>query len=107
MPAPLLKLTPEQRHLAQMKAAEARTAKGEVLKQIRSGELSLADLLSPDAADNERIQRLAVATALRALPGVNPSRVPELLTQLKIDERRRIRGLGVRQREALLNWRGR
>lgn len=104
MPRTVLTLTPEQRAAALEKASEAKAAKKRLLDDLRSGKISVAELLSKDALDDERIQKLQVVTMLRATPGINPAKVKGILEDLGIDEGRRIQGLGVRQHAALLEY---
>jgi len=101
-PSPFGERSPEQIKAALAKAAEARAAKTETLRQIRSGEISLADMFSEDYKDNERIQRLQIGSAMRALPGVTQYRAAKILRELDIDAGRRVKGVGARQRERLL-----
>lgn len=97
MPVPAL--SPEQRAEALAKAAEARRARAEMLEALKSGEVSLADVL--DRTD-EVARRTKVAQVLKALPGYGPARVAQLMDDADVDERRRVGGLGVQQRRKLV-----
>lgn len=101
MPMAFANRTPEQIAAALEKAREARAANKELLNAVKSGEVTLADILSDDYLDNARAQRLQVSTLLRHVPGVGVRRAEALMTELKIAENRRVGGLGVRQRKAL------
>lgn len=94
--------TPEQVKAALDKAAEARAAKTELLNQIRSGEISLAEMFAPEYAGNERVQRLLVGSALRALPGITQYHATKIMKEAGITHGRRIKGVGIRQQEKLL-----
>ena len=94
-------LTPEQRTAALAKAAEARTARSKLLDAVKSGELSVADVLAK-AENDEIVKKTKVSALIKALPGVGSVRAAQLLEQLSIADTRRIGGLGANQREALL-----
>lgn len=97
MPVPAL--SPEQRAAALAKAAEARRARAEMLEALKSGSVSLADVL--DRTD-EVARRTKVAQVLKALPGYGPAKVAKLMTDADVDEKRRVGGLGVQQRRKLV-----
>jgi hypothetical protein len=102
VPAGFTQRTPEQVKAALEAAAEARAAKSRLLKDIREGRISLQDMFSPEYADNERVQLLLIGSALRALPSMTQYRASKIMAELGLAKGRRIRGIGVRQREKLL-----
>lgn len=93
-------LTPDQRAAALAKAAEARRARAEVREALRVGEMTLQDVL--DRAGDDLIGGIKVKAVLTALPGLGKVKSFRLMERLGISESRRLRGLGSRQREALL-----
>jgi hypothetical protein len=93
-------LTPEQRQQALAKAAAARKARAEVKAELKSGKRSLADVLAH--SDDDIIGKMKVVSVLESLPGVGKVRAQKIMTELDISESRRIRGLGTKQREHLL-----
>jgi hypothetical protein len=95
------KLTPEQRAAALLKAAAARQQRAGVKLALKEGSLSLADLLARAGSD-EAIGGLRVSAALTSLPGLGKVKAARLMERLGIAESRRLRGLGVKQKEALL-----
>jgi hypothetical protein len=95
----LPKLTPEEQAAALQKAREARTARSGALNAMRGGGLTLAEAL---ANRESPLQRAHVRTVLLALPGIGATRADAIMAELKIDSKRRIGGLGSRQREALV-----
>jgi hypothetical protein len=97
--------TPEQIRESLAKAGAARAAKKELLDKVRSGELTLQELLGPEYEDNVRVQKMPVLTLLRALPGVGKTRADDAMEDIGIMRGRTVHGLGSRQREALLDWR--
>jgi S13-like H2TH domain len=98
---PLPTLTEEQRKQALEKAAEARRARAELKGQLKSGELTLKDVLGRDG-DNT-VGKMKVSTVLESLPGVGKVRARKLMEKLDISASRRVRGLGAKQRDALLD----
>jgi hypothetical protein len=92
-------LTPEQRADALAKAQEARKARSELLASVKTGTLSLGDVL---AREDTVAKKTKVVQVLKALPGYGPAKVSALIEQLGIDENRRVGGLGDQQRAKLL-----
>lgn len=97
---PLPTLTEEQRREALIKAAEARKKRAEVKEKLKSGQLSLKDLL--DRRESETIGKMRVSSVLESMPGVGKVRARKLMERLDISASRRVRGLGAKQKEALL-----
>lgn len=97
---PLPTLTEEQRKEALAKAAEARRARAEVKAQLKAEKLTLRDVLGRQG-DNV-IGKMKVSSVLEALPGVGKVRARKLMERLDISTTRRVRGLGAKQKDALL-----
>lgn len=98
MPLPVL--TEEQRRQALEKAAEARRKRAELKGQLKSQKLTLKDLLSRQ--DDDTVGKMKVSTVLESLPGVGKVRARKIMEKLDISATRRVRGLGAKQRDALL-----
>lgn len=97
----LPQLTDEQRAAALKKAAEARKARAELKASLKRGETTLQDVL--DKADSDEIiGKTKVSALLEALPKVGKVKAREIMEELEIAQTRRLRGLGDRQRRALL-----
>ena len=95
-------LSPEQRQAALDKAAAARRQRAELKEKLKMGSVSLPELL--DQADrDEVVAKLKVVTVLESLPGVGKVKARRLMDDLEISESRRVRGLGAKQRTALLD----
>ena len=94
-------LTPEQRAQALEKAAEARKKRAELKQQLKSGKVTLADVLQRSGDDI--VGKMKVANVLESLPGVGKVRAPKIMEELDISASRRVRGLGAKQREQLLD----
>lgn len=94
-------LTPEQRAQALERAAAARKARGELLSAVKAGDLSVADVLARAETD-DIAKKTKVSALIKALPGVGAVKAAQILEELAIADSRRIGGLGVNQRQALL-----
>ena len=97
---PLPSLTPEQRQQALEKAAEARRKRAELKSQLKSGNMSLATVLAKE--DDETIGKMKVSSVLESLPGTGKVRARKIMEKLDISASRRVRGLGTKQKDALL-----
>jgi hypothetical protein len=93
-------LTPEQRTQALAKAAEARKKRAELKGELKSGKRTLTDVLSRSGDDI--VGKMKVSNVLESLPGVGKVRAQKLMEELDISVSRRVRGLGAKQREQLL-----
>ncbi|XAS69354.1 integration host factor, actinobacterial type [Micrococcaceae bacterium Sec5.7] len=96
-------LTARERADALNKAAAARAVRAAAKERLKSGEQSVADVISSGAAD-DAIARMRVAELLEALPGIGKVRAAAIMEQLGIAASRRVRGLGVHQRRALVDF---
>jgi dihydrodipicolinate synthase/N-acetylneuraminate lyase len=97
---PLPTLTPEQRQQALEKAAEARRKRAELKAQLKSGNTSLATVLGKE--DDETVGKMKVSAVLESMPGVGKVRARKIMEKLDISASRRVRGLGSKQKDALL-----
>jgi len=93
-------LTEEQRRQALQKAAMARRKRAELKEQLKSGRISLRELL--ERKGDEIVGKMKVSTVLESLPGVGRVRARKLMERLDISESRRMRGLGEKQKKNLL-----
>lgn len=93
-------LTEEQRRQALAKAAVARRKRAELKDELKRGATSLKDLLA--RTDDEIVGKMKVTTVLESLPGVGRVRAKKIMERLDISESRRMRGLGQKQKDNLL-----
>ena len=98
----LPQLTEEQRAAALLKAAAARRVRAEWTERLKRGGTSLDEVLK-EADSDEVLGKMKVSALLEALPGVGKVRAGQIMERLEIAESRRLRGLGDRQRKALLS----
>lgn len=99
MPLPP-QLSPEQRKEALAKAAEARRARADVKESLKNGKLDLGQILT--RSGENIVGKMKVSSVLESLPGVGKVRARKIMERLDISESRRIRGLGGKQKDALL-----
>ncbi len=95
--------TPDQRAAALEKAAAARKERANVGEQLKSGFISLPQVLA-SGQENDIIGRMKVSAVLESLPGIGKVRARQIMEGIGIPESRRVRGLGARQRAALTRW---
>ena len=93
-------LTPEERAQALEKAKQARAKRAEIREQLKSGALTLAEVIA--MKDDEIVGRMKVSTLIETLPGYGKAKAEKIMTELNIADSRRLLGLGERQQAALL-----
>ena len=93
-------ITPEQRAAALAKAAQVRAERAQVKKLLKQGNMTLLDVLQM-AAEDDAIAKMKVLAVVQSMPGVGKIRAGQIMERLGIAEDRRVRGLGVNQRQAL------
>ena len=95
----LPQLTDEQRKAALAKAAQARHERAELREKIKSGKVSLESVLE---SDDPIASRMKVSTLIESLPGYGKAKAAKIMDELGISASRRVKGLGARQREQLI-----
>lgn len=95
----LPQLTDEQRKAALEKAAKARHERAELREKIKSGKVSLEPVLE---SDDPIASRMKVSTLIESLPGYGKAKAAKIMDELGISASRRVKGLGARQREQLV-----
>ncbi len=95
------KLTEAQRKAALDKAAQARRVRAEVKELLKTGSLSLSEVFTRADAD-DLVAGLKVESLIAAMPGTGKIKAKRLMETIGIADNRRIRGLGDKQKEALL-----
>jgi hypothetical protein len=96
----LPQLSDEARKEALKKAAAARSARAELRAKVKSGELSFADVLAK--IGDPVVDKIKIITLIESLPGYGKAKAAKLLADLDISDTRRVKGLGEKQKAALL-----
>ena len=99
---PLKPLTEEQRAAVREKAKKARVIRAEIKEAVKNKQITISEVLQRAETD-EAVARLKVTDLLTSLPGVGEVRTENILKDLNIAASRRLRGLGIHQRRALIN----
>ena len=97
---PIPQLSPEERKAALEKAKAARIQRAQVRDDLKSGKLTLKQVL--DMKDDPVVGRMRVSTLIETMPGYGKAKAEKVMNELRIAESRRLRGLGERQEAALL-----
>lgn len=95
----LPQLTDEQRKAALEKAAQARHERAELREKIKSGKVTLEEVLD---SDDPIANRMKVSALIESLPGYGKAKAAKIMDELGISASRRVKGLGARQREQLI-----
>lgn len=95
----LPQLSDEQRKAALEKAAAARHARAELRDKIKNGQISLQEVLD---SDDPIAARMKVSALIESFPGYGKAKATKIMDELGISATRRVKGLGARQREQLL-----
>ena len=93
-------LSAAERQAALEKAKAARIKRAQVRDELKSGKLTLAQVI--EMKDDPVVGRMKVSTLIETLPSYGKAKAERIMRELQIAESRRIRGIGERQREALL-----
>ncbi|MGP9503401.1 integration host factor, actinobacterial type [Specibacter sp. AOP5-B1-6] len=101
----LPQLSHQERAEARIKALAARAVRSQAKQDLKSGQKTVAAVLA-SAACEPALDRLKVCELLEALPGIGKVRATVIMSELGIAPTRRVRGLGVHQRRALVEYLG-
>jgi hypothetical protein len=101
MPPPLPEYEEKSRREALDWALEVRRRRADLKRRLKSGDLSLEEVLERSRTDNI-VGTTKVVDVLSALPGIGAVRARKLMETAGILPKRRMRGLGRRQRERLV-----
>lgn len=92
-------LSTEERAKALAKAQEMRTKRMELRKELKSGKVTLEEVLK---RDDEIVTRMKVKYLLESLPSVGKITAASIMEEVGINESRRVQGLGKCQLALLL-----
>lgn len=99
----LPQLSQQERADARSKALAARVLRAQAKLDLKSGRTTVPALLAA-AGGEPALDRLKVCELLEALPGIGKVRATVIMSELGIAPTRRVRGLGVHQRRALVDY---
>lgn len=91
----------EVRLAASKKGVEVRQKRAGLKKQIKRGQISVIDILRdpPDYA-----MKIRALDLIRSVSKIGNTRARKIMQECGIHERRRIQGLGSKQKERLVNY---
>ena len=95
-------MSDEQRALALEQAAAARRQRAEMKALLKTGSLTLAEVFERAETD-DIVAGTKVYPLLASMPRMGTIKATRLMEELGIPDNRKIRGLGSRQRENVLN----
>ncbi|MDO4254597.1 MAG: integration host factor, actinobacterial type [Kocuria sp.] len=96
-------LTDDERAAARQKATAARAVRAEAKAALKERKITVAKILER-AQEEEALSRLKVSDLLEAAPGIGKVRSAAIMEEIGIAKTRRVRGLGVHQRKALIEY---
>jgi hypothetical protein len=99
----LPEMTDEQRAAALARAGEARRKRAEMKHLLKSGSLSFSDVLDR-AEEDDLIAGTKIQAVVVSMPHMGKVSTKRLLEEIGIADNRTIRGLGINQRKALLDY---
>ncbi|MGJ5590566.1 integration host factor, actinobacterial type [Micrococcus lylae] len=102
----LRELSVEERAEARQKALRARQQRAELKSDFAAGRVSLQEVFAR-ADEDPAVGRLRTVDLIQALPGVGEIRARRVMEVCGISPVRRLKGVGRRQREALIAYIGR
>ena len=81
------------------RAAEVRAQRAETKRAIKAGELDPLEAMGMPV-----MQRLVVSDFFKALPGIGEAKAAKLMDRFGVSPRKRVGGLGHRQREEIVEY---
>ena len=84
---------------AAKQAAAARKARAELKGELKSGKLTLEQVLK---REDDTVGKMKVSVVLESLPGVGKVKARKIMEDVGIADNRRVQGLGSQQRQSLL-----
>jgi guanylate kinase len=97
-------LSDEEKRSALKSAREIRKKRSEIKKLLKSCKVKLLELLEEKSMYFMVAKDMRVSDLIRSLPGFGDIRVSRILNELKISPRKKLSGLGHRQKSRLLDY---
>ncbi len=96
----LPKLSLEEKKKALKKAQEIRSKRARIRQSLKNGKTTIREVLAN--INDDVVAKMRVAYLLESLPRIGKVRTRKIMTDIGINETRRVQGLGNRQKQALL-----
>lgn len=96
----LPKLSLDEKKKALKKAQEVRSQRAKIRHNLKNGKTTIREVLSN--INDDVIARMRVVYLLESLPRIGKIKTRKIMSDIGIDETRRIQGLGNRQKQALI-----
>lgn len=98
MALPTLSL--EEKKKALKKAQEVRSKRAKIRQNLKNGKTNIREVLAN--INDDVVAKMRVIYLLESLPRIGKVKTKKIMTEIGIDETRRIQGLGNRQKQALI-----
>jgi hypothetical protein len=99
---PIPNLSEANRRANLEKAMQIRSERADIRANIKAGNLGICGLLDMADNGNKAASGMRVKQLISSMPGYGSARTKQVMSALGISESRRVGGLGVRQRTALV-----
>lgn len=96
----LPKLSLEEKKKALKKAQEVRSKRAKIRQNLKNGKTTIREVLAN--INDDVVAKMRVVYLLESLPRIGKVKTKKIMTDIGIDETRRIQGLGNRQKQALI-----
>lgn len=96
----LPKLSLEEKRKALKKAQEVRSKRAKIRQSLKKGKMTVREVLAN--SKDPVVAKMRVVYLLESMPRIGKVKTKKIMTDIGIDETRRVQGLGNRQRQALL-----
>lgn len=100
---PIPVISDDQRRDSLVKAMAMRTERAQLRSALKSCGLSIEEFFELADVGNQAASGMRVKSLISAMPGYGAKKTEELMFKLGISDTRRVRGLGKRQRQGLLD----
>ena len=96
----LPKLSLDEKKRALKKAQEVRSKRARIRQNLKNGKTTIREVLAN--INDDVVAKMRVAYLLESLPRIGKVRTRKIMSDIGINETRRVQGLGNRQKQALL-----
>ncbi len=96
----LPKLSLEEKRIALKKAQEVRSKRAKIRQSLKKGKTTIREVLNN--INDDVVAKMRVVYLLESLPRIGKVKTKKIMSDIGIDETRRIQGLGNRQKQALI-----